>query len=590
MKNDVIGKAEKYYHSLIEASLDPLVTISTDGIITYVNSATENATGLPREKLICTDFSAYFSEPEKARILCQNVFEDGKVYDYELNLNHIDGKITTFVYNAAVFKDDKGNVLGAFASARDITASRKAEDELKYLKNNLELLVKQRTEELVVSNRELVFQSGEKADRAAELIIADKELTFQSGEKADRAAELLIANKELTFQSGEKADRAAELLIANKELAFQNYEKEKRAAELLIANKELAFQNREKEKRATELLIANKELAFQNERISYLSYHDYLTGLYNRAFFEEEKKRLDTQRQLPLSVIMGDINGLKLINDGFGHAKGDSVLVEISGILQSCGREEDIIARIGGDEFVILLPHTDSVSAQLVCNRIYDSCREFALEGKEIYPSISLGHATKTTAMESMDDVLIAADESMSRQKLLDSRSAHSSIISSIKVIMFEKSQETQEHAERLIELSRSMGLAMFLSEDQLNELELLSTLHDIGKMGISASILSKREKLSNEEWSEMRKHPEVGFRIAQSTSELLPIAKYILCHHERWDGKGYPQGLEGDKIPLLSRILAIADAYDAMTNDRAYRVAISKKEAIEEIRKYSGT
>jgi len=134
------------------------------------------------------------------------------------------------------------------------------------------------------------------------------------------------------------------------------------------------------------------------------------------------------------------------------------------------------------------------------------------------------------------------------------------------------------------------MGLAMFLSDDQLNELELLSTLHDIGKMGISASILSKREKLSNEEWSEMRKHPEVGFRIAQATSELLPIAKYILCHHERWDGKGYQQGLEGDKIPLLSRILAIADAYDAMTNDRAYRAAISKKEAIEEIRKYSGT
>jgi len=204
MKNDVIGKAEKYYHSLIEASLDPLVTISTDGIITYVNSATENAAGLPREKLIGTDFSAYFSEPEKARILCQNVFEDGKVYDYELNLNHIDGKITTFVYNAAVFKDDKGNVLGAFASARDITASRKAEDELKYLKNNLELLVKQRTEELFVSNRELVFQSGEKADRAVELLIADKELTFQSAEKADRAAELIIADKELTFQSGEK--------------------------------------------------------------------------------------------------------------------------------------------------------------------------------------------------------------------------------------------------------------------------------------------------------------------------------------------------------------------------------------------------
>ncbi|MEI8200381.1 MAG: ATP-binding protein [Eubacteriales bacterium] len=259
MKNVVIGKAENYYHILIETSLDPFITINQDGIITDVNRATEHAAGRSKEELIGTDFSAYFSEPEKARIFCRNVFLGTKVYEYELDLKHINGKITTFVYNAAVFKDDKGNVLGAFASARDITASRKAEDELKYLKNNLEILVKQRTEELSVSNRELVFQSGEKADRAAELLIADKELTFQSAEKADRAAELIIADKELTFQSGEKADRAAELLIANKELAYQNYEKEKRAAELLIANKELAFQNTEKEKRATELLIANKE-------------------------------------------------------------------------------------------------------------------------------------------------------------------------------------------------------------------------------------------------------------------------------------------------------------------------------------------
>jgi len=469
-----------------------------------------------------------------------------------------------------------------------------------------------RAAELIIANKELTFQSGEKADRAAELIIADEELAFQTEEKADRAAELLIANKELAFQTEEKAARAAELLIANKELTFQNEEKAARAAELLIANKELVFQNEEKENRAAELLIANKELTFQNEekenraveldiankelslqnnKISFLSYHDFLTGLYNRTYFEEEKIRLNTPRQLPISIIMGDINGLRLINDGFGHSKGDELLIEISKILKSCSREEDIVARIGGDEFGILLPRTDSQSAHLICSRIYDTCNGYALNGNVIYPSISLGYATKMSITETtMDDILIAAEESMYKQKLLESRSAHSSIIASIKVIMFEKSQETEAHAERLVQLSKSIGIAMSLTDDQLKELELLSTLHDIGKMSMPADILSKTGKLSTEEWREMKKHPEVGFRIAQATSELVPIAKYILCHHERWDGKGYPQGLIGEKIPLLSRILAVVDAFDAMTNDRSYRVAMTKEEVIEEIRRGSGT
>jgi len=155
---------------------------------------------------------------------------------------------------------------------------------------------------------------------------------------------------------------------------------------------------------------------------------------------------------------------------------------------------------------------------------------------------------------------------------------------------MFEKSQETEEHAERMVQLSKLIGHAMALTESQMNELELLSTLHDIGKMGVSAEILSKPGKLSESEWAEIRKHPEIGFRIAQATSELIPIAEYILYHHERWDGKGYPEGLIGEKIPLLSRIIAIVDAFDAMTNDRAYRSAMTRPEAMEEIRKNSGT
>ncbi|KAF0092477.1 MAG: hypothetical protein FD141_661 [Fusobacteria bacterium] len=340
----------------------------------------------------------------------------------------------------------------------------------------------------------------------------------------------------------------------------------------------------------SELAQKTIELKKQNEEIAFISYHDYLTGLYNRSYFEEEKKRLDTPRQLPISVIMGDINGLKVINEGFGHSKGDEMIIEIARILKSSCRAEDIISRIGEDQFAILLPKTDEKSAQLICRRIHNACEVDALNDSLIYPSISLGCATKNFETEIMDDILIAAEESMYKQKLLESKSAHSSIIASIKVIMFEKSQETEEHAERIVQLSKDIGQAMSLTKDQLNDLELLSTLHDIGKMGVSPKILSKPGKLNNDDWIEMRKHPEVGYRIARATSELLPIADCILCHHERWDGKGYPQGLIGEEIPILSRIVAIADSYDAMTNDRVYRSAMTNEEAIEEMRRNSGT
>jgi len=263
--NATISKARKYNRSLIEASLDQLTIIGRDGKITDVNYATEQATGLPREKLIGTDFSDYFTEPGKAQAGYQQVLKDGRVVDYELNLKHISGDSIPVLYNASVYKDDEGQIIGVLAVARDMSAIKKYEGELIDIKNNLELIVHQKIAELKIADKELAFQTGEKADRAAELKIADKELAFQTGEKADRAAELKIADKELAFQTGEKADRAAELKIADKELAFQTGEKADRAAELLIANKELAFQNEEKDKRAAELLIANKELAFQNE-------------------------------------------------------------------------------------------------------------------------------------------------------------------------------------------------------------------------------------------------------------------------------------------------------------------------------------
>ena len=236
----------QYASSLIEASLDPLITINMHGKIMDMNQAKINITGIARDQLIGTNFYDYFTEPQKAKEVYQEVFANGSITNFPLTFRHLNGKLTDVLFSGSVYKDDQGNLLGAVVVARDITEQKWAM-------------------ELQTANKELAFQNEEKEKRAAELIIANKELAFQSDEKGKRADELLIANKELAFQSDEKGKRADELLIANKELAFQNDEKEKRAAELIIANKELAFQNEEKEKRAAELIIANRELAFQSD-------------------------------------------------------------------------------------------------------------------------------------------------------------------------------------------------------------------------------------------------------------------------------------------------------------------------------------
>lgn len=330
----------------------------------------------------------------------------------------------------------------------------------------------------------------------------------------------------------------------------------------------------------------------REEENLYLTYHDILTGVYNRTFFEEQRRLLDTEQQMPFSIIVGDINGLKLINDAFGHEEGDKLLVEMAKILRACCRDKDIICRIGGDEFCILLPQTDAQSAKSIVNIIKKKCEDYSNEaGKETYyASISLGYATKLKVEEPFEKVFRVAEEFMYRLKLLEYKSIHSSIISSIKTTMFEKSNETEEHAERLAELSRKLGKALGLDNEELNELELLATLHDIGKIGIDDRILTKPCKLTENEWSEMKKHPEIGYRITSASPELQHISEYILSHHERWDGKGYPQGLSGKNIPLLSRILAIVDSYDAMTQDRVYRKAMTRDAAIEEIMKNAGT
>ncbi len=328
--------------------------------------------------------------------------------------------------------------------------------------------------------------------------------------------------------------------------------------------------------------------------ISELDYRHYdnLTGLYNRIHYEKEKKRLNCSDMLPLSVIIGDINGLKLINDVFGHEKGDILIRESARILKSCSRKSDVLSRIGDDEFCILMPQTDSFTANEIVKQIKKSCEEYNQISADdaCLIDISLGFSTKEKNEDELEKVVKIADDYMYKHKLLERNSSHSAIISSIRATMNERSQETELHAERLAVLSRKLGIEFNISEVELNDLELFATLHDIGKVCVDDRILNKPGKLTDDEWCEMKKHPEIGYRIAKSSPNLVQIADYILAHHERWDGTGYPQGQKGEDIPFPSRILAVVDAYDAMTQDRPYRKMMDKNDALAEIKRNSGT
>lgn len=325
-----------------------------------------------------------------------------------------------------------------------------------------------------------------------------------------------------------------------------------------------------------------------HEEVEYLSFHDSLTGLYNRLYFINELERIDRSGQLPISIIMGDVNGLKLTNDAFGHSEGDRLLITIAEILKKSCRNTDIIGRLGGDEFVILLPATCESEAIKICNRIKVLCEES--DFRPIRPSIALGVAAKIDLSESIHKLYEAAEERMYKNKLLESRSARHSIIALMEKTLYEMDCETEAHTERLYELSLRIGNLLNLSISDLDELRLLAKLHDIGKTAIPREILLKPQSLSDKEWSIMKQHTEIGYRMAMATPDLAPIAESILSHHEKWDGTGYPRGLKGKEIPLLARIITIVDAYDVITNPRPYKKAFSHDDAIAEIKRCSGT
>jgi diguanylate cyclase (GGDEF)-like protein len=326
------------------------------------------------------------------------------------------------------------------------------------------------------------------------------------------------------------------------------------------------------------------------EQLKYLSMHDQLTGLYNRTYFDSELTSLETSNSYPLTIIAADLDGLKIINDSVGHEQGDKMLFDCAKILKDALQNTYVIARVGGDEFAVILPDTDRFTADIIIKRIKAALAVYNQRNHSLPLSMSLGVATADDLSISPLELYREADDMIYLDKLQTGAGAKSQILLSLMTVLDERDIVTAAHTRRIEILCKEMGLTIKLPQKQLRRLMLLSRVHDIGKVGIPDSILHKEGPLNDEEWKLMRKHPEKGHRIASASTDLFEIADLILKHHERWDGSGYPLGLKGEEIPVECRILSVVDAFDTMTSERPYKKPMTIESTLEELKRCAGT
>jgi diguanylate cyclase (GGDEF)-like protein/PAS domain S-box-containing protein/putative nucleotidyltransferase with HDIG domain len=325
----------------------------------------------------------------------------------------------------------------------------------------------------------------------------------------------------------------------------------------------------------------------QTDQIQYYSSHDSLTGLLNRSYYETVLQRLDIKGSLPLSVIMGDLNGLKLTNDVFGHAAGDELLIRAAEVLKKVCREGDIIARQGGDEFVILLPKTQREDAQQIVRRIQD----MLYKGKSdvIRCSMSLGCDTKEKPAESIDNIIKNAENNMYHDKSLNRNKVDADMINAIIMTLYSKFPNEEQHSLNVSEICRSIGEALGLPATEVVQLRRAGLLHDIGMVNIEAEETEDPDGLNGPNGYVSRQHPAIGYRILNLFDSTVNIAEAIYSHHERWDGQGYPRGLKGEEIPLMARIIALAGWYDHLRSNLGEKENVSES-LIEALQKEAGT
>jgi len=552
---EALTKNEAKYRSLTEQMNDILWTTDLDFNITYVSPSIEKVLGFTIEERMLQSLDEQLP-PETLKQALDKLGEELAFDDerdperyvtIELDYYHNDGSIRCLETTLSALRDDSGKPVGILGISRDITDRKQAEEALKESE--------QKYRDILAAMEEGYYE----VDLAGKLVYFNESFCRMTGYSSDEligeSYERFYKNPQEVFQAFNQVYQTGKPATAADWPAI--------ARDGRKNHLELSISLRRDEKgepigfRGVVRDITVRRQA--DEKIRYLSYHDQLTGLYNRHFLEEEMKRFDTDRQLPISIIMADLNGLKLVNDTYNHHTGDAMLKRAAEILKSVCREEDILARFGGDEFVLYLPCTPQNEAQKITGRIEKACRKEQIN--DVPLSLATGVAVKVNAEQKLSDLLKEAEDNMYRDKLTESRSGKSAIVNSFLQTLAAKSFETEAHTRNMQEAAKSIGKKLGLPHSEMHRLSLLITLHDIGKINIPEEVLTKKGSLNAAEWEIMKKHSETGYRIAKATDNFAHVAEDILAHHERWNGSGYPQGLKREAIPLLARITATRKA-----------------------------
>jgi len=426
--------------------------------------------------------------------------------------------------------------------------------------------------------------------------ITEKQTTYQLDKsgfwgEAVRQRKTVILNDFNASNSIKKSYPEGHVKI-EKFMGIPIFENEKIVATIGLANKKSDYSDNDAQ--AMTVLMNGVWIAMKKHEKEivneYLSYHDYLTGIYNRRYFDEDIKRTISQKEFPIAILVGDINGFKIYNDTFGHLEGDKAIVETAKRLGSIICDGNTLARVGGDEFAIILSGKSEEEIRSYLNILESKMNAMSdeLDEKRIL-TISWGYGIQKKEEDTIDTLWKEAESFMYRRKYYSKKSTRSNSVNITMKTLFAKSEREKNHSERVGLLCEAIAKKMHLEKSEVEKLQVAGCFHDIGKIGVDENILNKTEKLTKSEWEILKLHSAKGAGILENTTEFSEISDLVLSHHERYDGSGYPNGIKGEEIPLGARIISVADAFDAMTNERSYKKALSHQEAIDELKKCAG-
>ena len=338
---------------------------------------------------------------------------------------------------------------------------------------------------------------------------------------------------------------------------------------------------------------------------------DPITGLLNHRYGHvslDDAFQRASLRGDPLSILLGDIAGFKLFNDTYGHALGDEVLRLVAGVLRQMVGDSGILSRYGGDTFLVVLPGADKAAASAFADSLAAAIGEIefqASDGTRVPISLSMGLASFPEDTESKDHLLAVADAATYEAKRLGAigrqaprvvaagevrvESVFAALDGLVQAIQY-RDRYTKTHSDLVAEYAAKLSLQVGLSDEAVRAIRIAGVLHDVGKLIVPDDILKKPGPLTAEEYDVIKRHPLVGEMLIREAPFLEDVIQAVGCHHESYDGSGYPRGLRGEEIPLLGRVMAVADAYSAMCLDRPYRRALSTSEIIAEFVAGAGT